>query len=124
MGAVRIARPVGRPRTRPAALAGDKAYDLPRIRQWLRRRGIGAVIPEKRKPHGRKPGRPPAFDAAKYRLRNAVERGVGWLKQSRRIATRYEKTARNFIAMVHLAMIRRCLRVLKPHGLPLNQAAA
>ncbi|MDE2507558.1 MAG: transposase [Planctomycetota bacterium] len=49
---------------------------------------------------------------------------MGWLKQSRRIATRDEKTARNFLAMVRLAMIRRCLRVLKPHGRPLNQAAA
>ncbi|MDE2507557.1 MAG: transposase [Planctomycetota bacterium] len=65
MGAVRSARPIGRQRTRPAALAGDKAYDLPGIRQWLRRRGIGAVIPEKRKPHGRKPGRSPEFNAAK-----------------------------------------------------------
>ncbi|HEU4632200.1 MAG TPA: transposase, partial [Gemmatimonadaceae bacterium] len=37
---------------------------------------------------------------------------VGWLKESRRLATRYEKLAVNFLAMVKLAMLQRCLRVL------------
>ena len=104
--AVRIPQPVGRPRCRPQRIAGDKAYDVPRVRQWLRARGIGAVIPEKAKPHGRKRGRPPTFDADAYRRRNVIERCIGWLKHARRIATRYEKTAVNFLTMLKLAMIQ------------------
>jgi len=101
VNAVRIGR--GR---RPERLAGDKGYDIPRIRRWLRRRRIGAVIPEKSKPHGRKPGRPPAFDEHAYRRRNIIERCIGWLKHARRIATRFEKTAVNFLAMLKLALIQ------------------
>jgi transposase len=104
--AVRIAQPIGAPRTRPLRIAGDKAYDIPRVRGWLRDHRIGAVIPEKSKPHGRKPGRPPMFDRDAYRRRNVIERCIGWLKHARRIATRYEKTAVNFLAMLKLAMIQ------------------
>ena len=64
------------------------------------------------KPYGRKPGRPPAFDVEAYKRRNVVERCVGWLKQCRRVATRYEKLAVNFLAFVKLAMIRRYLHLL------------
>jgi transposase len=104
--AVRIAQPIGPPRTRPLRIAGDKAYDIPRVRRWLRDHRIAAVIPEKSKPHGRKPGRPPNFDREAYRRRNVIERCIGWLKHARRIATRYEKTAVNFLAMLKLAMIQ------------------
>lgn len=52
------------------------------------------------------------FDRVAYRDRNVVERCVGWLKEARRVGTRYEKLARNFLAMVQLAMIRRLLRAL------------
>ena len=54
----------------------------------------------------------PHFDRPAYRRRNIVERVVGWLKDSRRLATRFEKLAVNFLAMVQLAMLQRCLRVL------------
>lgn len=101
-----------RRRRRPLAVACDKGYDLPRVRRALRARRLRAVIPEKRKPHGRRPGRPPAFDRELYRRRNAVERCVGWLKQNRRVATRYEKLAVNYLAFVRLAMIRRYLHLL------------
>ncbi len=106
MTAVRIAQPKGRPRTRPQRLAGDKGYDIPRIRRWLRQRHITAVIPEKHKPFGRSPGRPPSLDREAYRRRNVIERCIGWLKHARRIATRYDKTAVNFLAMLKLAMIQ------------------
>ena len=56
--AVRIPQAFGRPRTRPLRMAGDKGYDVPWVRDWLRRRRITPIIPEKHKPHGRKPGRP------------------------------------------------------------------
>lgn len=110
VNAVRIVQRFGRPRSRPLRLAGDKGYDVPWVRDWLRRRRITAIIPEKHKPHGRKPGRPPQFDADTYRQRNVIERSISWLKQSRRIATRFEKLAVNFVAMIKLAMIQRCLR--------------
>jgi len=93
-------------RSRPGRIVGDKGYDVPRVRAYLRRRRIRAVIPEKAKPHGRKRGRPPRFDREAYRRRNVVERAIGFLKHARRIATRYEKTAVNFLAMLKLAMIQ------------------
>lgn len=108
--ATRLTRPGrrgGRPRTKPRRLAGDKGYSYPGVRRYLRRRGIRAVIPT------RKDQRPnPRFDQPTYRRRNVIERLVGWLKESRRLATRFEKLAVNFLAMVKLAMIQRCLRLL------------
>ena len=98
MGQVRVPRPKGRPRRRPRKLAGDKGYSYRRIRRYLRRRGIKAVIPT-RKDQKRLPG----FDKATYRRRNVVERCIGWLKDRRRLATRFEKLAENFLAMVKLA---------------------
>ena len=107
MDAVKVGR-----RRRPAAVAGDKAYDVRRIRKWCRRRGVKAVIPERAKPHGRKPGRPITLDRKRYRLRNVVERCIGWLKACRRLTTRFEKLAVNYLGMVKLAMIQRCIRTL------------
>ena len=108
--AVRLVRPGGRggrPRTKPRLLAGDKGYSYTTVRRYLRRRGIRAVIPT------RTDQRPsPRFDRTTYRRRNIVERLVGWLQENRRLATRYEKLAVNFLAMVKLAMIQRCLRLL------------
>lgn len=108
--AVRLVRPGpqgGRPRTKPRQLAGDKGYSYTTVRSYLRRRGIRAIIPTRKDQRAN-----PRFDKATYRRRNIVERVVGWLKENRRLATRYEKLALNFLAMVRLAMIRRCLRLL------------
>jgi transposase len=88
----------GRPRRRPTRLVADKGYSYPSIRAELRRRGIAAVIPT-RSDQRRRPG----FDRQAYRERNRVERSVGRLKQFRRIATRYEKLATNYLAWVTLA---------------------
>ena len=106
---VRLRRPGrrGRPRTRPHRLVGDKGYSFPPVRRYLRRRGIGVVIPTRSNQRAR-----PHFDCRAYRRRNIIERVVGWLKDSRRLATRFETLAVNFLAMVKLAMIQRCLRVL------------
>jgi transposase len=109
MGEVRVPRSKGRPRRRPRRLAGDKGYSYPRIRRYLRRRAIKAVIPT-RKDQKRRPG----FDKATYRRRNVVERCIGWLKDRRRLATRFEKLAGNFLAMVKLAMLERLLKTLLP----------
>ena len=70
------------------------------------------MILEKRKPFGRRPGRPPVFDRAAYRRRNAVERCVGCLGQNRRVATGYDKLAVNYLAFLRLAMTRRYLQLL------------
>lgn len=97
-----------RRRRRPDAVAGDKGYSYPRIRAWLARRGIEAVIPT------RSDQRRERLNRKKYRGRNVVERCIGWLKESRRVATRYEKLAQHYLAIVKLAMIQRCLRILDP----------
>lgn len=107
--AVRVPGRRGRPRRRPRRLAGDKGYSYPWIRQWLRRHGIKAVIPT-RKDQRRRPG----FDQEVYRRRNVVERCVNWLKESRALATRFDKLAVNFLATVKLAILQRYLRLLAP----------
>ncbi len=55
----------------------------------------------------------PKFDKAGYKRRNVIERCMGWIKENRRVGTRLEKLAVNFLAMVNLAMVRRCLRMLE-----------
>ncbi|MNP47941.1 hypothetical protein D3C76_1420290 [compost metagenome] len=62
----------------------------------------------KRKP---KPGLPRLFDRPKYRQRNIIERMFGWLKENRRIVTRFDKFEKNYAAMVSLACSMRCLRL-------------
>ncbi len=116
MQKVAIRQPSGQLRRRPERLAADKAYDVKRIRLWLRRHGIQTVIPPKRRRGKVKPGRPVAYDKAAYRNRNVVERCVGWLKEARSLATRFDKLACNFLSMVHLAFIRRYLRILAPYS--------
>lgn len=96
---LRVTQPLGRPRTRPDAVRGDKAYSSRAIRLHLRERGIRAVISEPadqaghRKRRGSRGGRPPAFDAVDYRGRNVVERRFCHIKQWRGLATRYDKLA-------------------------------
>jgi transposase len=90
----------GRPRQRPQRVAGDKGYSSRKVRCYLRRRGIGAVIPTKKNER-----RSVRFDKAAYRERNVVERTINRLKQFRRVATRYEKRAVNYLAMVTIAAI-------------------
>lgn len=107
MDEVSIAQSRGRPVTRPRKLAGDKAYSSPRIRRWLAARGIEAVIPQRSDEIRRRKTKPLKFDRKLYRQRNVVERCIGWLKECRRLSTRYEKLAENFLAMVTLAMIQR-----------------
>jgi transposase len=89
----------------------DKAYSDPSTRALLRSRGIRTVIPQRsdqiahRQSKGSAGGRPPAFDPEAYRLRNVVERAFNRLKQWRAIASRYDKTARNYRAGIVLAAI-------------------
>jgi transposase len=84
----------------PEAMAGDKGYSSGKIREFLEKRGIEDVIPTRSNEERRDD-----FDKEKYRQRNIIERCVGWLKESRRIATRYEKLAVRYGAMVTIAII-------------------
>ncbi|MEY9945689.1 transposase [Kitasatospora sp. GAS1066B] len=105
---IRVPGPVGRPRTRPDAVAGDKAYSSKANRAYLRKRGIRAVIPEKgdqaanRKKKGSRGGRPVSQDAELYKERNTVERCFQKLKTWRGVATRYDKSQESFEAALHL----------------------
>lgn len=75
------------------SLLADRAYDGNALRRLLTQRGTTPVIPNKINRENRHP-----FDAAAYRLRNAVERTFCRLKDFRAVATRYDKTARNYLA--------------------------
>jgi transposase len=94
----------------------DKAYSSAANRAYLRRRGIAAVIPVKedqkkhRRNRGRAGGRPHAFDPARYKERNTVERCFNKLKQFRAVATRYDKRDYMYQATVDVASIRIWLR--------------
>jgi transposase len=90
----------GRPRRKPQRVVGDKGYSSKRNRSYARRKGMRQTIPRRRNEKHR--GR---FDHAVYRRRNVVERCINRLKQYRRIATRYEKQAENYLAMLTLAAI-------------------
>jgi transposase len=109
---VAIPRASGRIRRRPRRLAADRAYDVQRIRHWLRARGIKPVIPPKRRKGKPKRGRPVNYDREQYRRRSSIEQCVGWLKECRAVATRYEKLALNYLGLVKLAFIERYLRLL------------
>jgi transposase len=105
---IRLARPggAGRPRKRPGRLLADRGYSHASCRSLLRRRGIPHIIPEREdQRERRRRGRPPEFDREAYRRRNVVERCVNRLKQWRGVATRYEKRAVNYRAMVIIASL-------------------
>lgn len=90
------------PTKRPKAVAGDKAFSAQRIRNWCAASNLEDVIPTRA-------NEPPQadFDKHKYRGRNIVERAIGWLKECRRVLTRFEKYAVHYLAFVQLAIIQR-----------------
>jgi len=104
---IAIPQRIGRPRKRPRCVAGDKGYSFRPVRDWLRAHGIRPVIPYR---SNQSPG-PSTFDKNTYRRRSVIEQCVGWLKECRRIGTRFEKLAINFLAMLKLAIIERCLKL-------------
>ncbi len=78
-------------------LLADRAYDSAELRDWLRQRGTKAVVPNK---SNRK--QPFSFDRIAYKLRHRIENAFCRLKDFRRIATRYDRLARNYLASVCL----------------------
>ena len=83
----------------------DKAYDGDRIRELIQQHGATPNIPPKSNRRWK-----PCFSRQLYRERNLIERFFSKLKHFRRVATRYDKLAANFLAMVQLASIRLWLR--------------
>ncbi len=85
-------------RTRPAKkLLGDRAYDSADLRDWLLGRGTTPVIPNK---SNRK--LPFDFNKRAYKCRHRIENAFCRLKDFRRIATRYDRLARNYLASICL----------------------
>lgn len=85
---------------KPKRLLADKAYDADSFRNWLKRRKIKAVIPStatRRIPY--------PLDQKTYRRRNVIERRFCKLKNWRRIATRYDRHAQNYLSGLALAAI-------------------
>jgi transposase len=97
----------GEPIAWPVALAGDKGYRAEWIDDYLIELGICPVIPSKENED--RNVRPVEFDREAYRRRNVVERLIGWLKEARRIFSRFEKTAKNYGGMIKMAFIHRYL---------------
>ena len=85
----------------PRALLGDKGYDATFIRDDMTARGGFAMIPTKRNRLVQLP-----VDAAIYKLRNLIERCFNKLKNARRLATRYDKTAESYRGFILLVAIR------------------
>ena len=76
---------------------GDKAYDSAELREWLGDRGTKPVIPNR---SNRK--QPFSFNKQSYKFRHRIENAICRIKDFRRIATRYDKLARNYLAAVCL----------------------
>jgi len=117
---ITVRLPLGRPRTRPGAVAGDKAYSSRGNRAYLRKRKIKAVIPEKadqaanRRKKGSRGGRPVTHDTVLYRERNTVERCINKIKEWRGLATRYDKTPESYLAGLQLRGAVLWIRSLQP----------
>jgi hypothetical protein len=83
----------------------DKAYDADRIRELIQDQGATPNIPPKSNRRWK-----PCFSKRLYRERNLIERFFSKLKHFRRVATRYDKLAANFLAMNQLTSMRLWLR--------------
>ena len=94
-------------------MLGDRAYDSAELRQWLNERGTKPVVPNK---SNRK--QPFSFDRKSYKQRHRIENAFCRLKDFRRIATRYDRLARNFLASVCLvaAIVSRGLTKVGKRG--------
>lgn len=90
----------------PRCLLADKAYDSDALRAQLQRVGSDVVIPSKSNRVEPKP-----WDRDLYKARSEIECTFNLLKQARRFATRYEKTLRNYAAVVAIGCVVLWLRI-------------
>ncbi len=89
----------------PAIMLADKGYDSDQIRQDLRDRGAVPEIPTKRNRHVQH-----SVSRSLYALRSRIECFINRLKNSRRVATRYDQTADSFLGFAVLSSIRMWIR--------------
>jgi len=108
---VGIIRKSGCVKSRPKTVLTDKGYSGKNLRIHLKEKGIKAVIPFKTNEKASRDNRRKP-DWQLYKKRNVVERCFAILKEHRRIATRSEKTARNYLSMLKLGAIRLFIRRL------------
>lgn len=95
----------------PPRLIADKAWDgSPLQQRLLEERGIDLIAPKKKGSRRHQDGR----KLRRYRRRWKVERLFAWLKRWRRIATRWERKAENFLGFVQLGCLVLLLRALHP----------
>jgi transposase len=94
---------LGRPRRKPKALYGDRAYGNRQNREGLKERRIEDHLARPRTPHGSGLGR----------VRYVVERGLAWVGQARRLKIRYEKLPAMHRAFHYLQLARICCKVLQ-----------
>ena len=87
------------------AYMADKGFDSDKVVKAAERRGAKAMIPPRK---NRKVAR--GYDKHTYKERAKVEWFFSFLKQYRRVATRYDKTKRNFLAFVHVASVMILMR--------------
>jgi transposase len=99
----------GDPIAWPVAPAGDEGFRADWIDEYLLELGIKPVIPSKENED--RSARPVEFDKDAYRRRSIVENPIGWLKECRRVFSRFEKAAKNFGGMIKMAFIQRYLRL-------------
>jgi transposase len=92
---------------KPSVLLADQGYDADSIRETMDKRDVLPVIPM-RKSRKKRVG----VDRSLYRLRNLVERCFNKLKNARRVATRYDKTAESFLGFIDITSIRLWVRHL------------
>jgi transposase len=104
----------GRPRKRPEKLHADKAYDFPRCRRALRRRGIKSRIARRGKDVSERLGR----------HRWVVERTLAWLARYRRLLVRYERRADIHEALLYLGCALVCLCHTRARSRGTDQSAA
>ena len=91
----------------PSVLLADRGYGSDKVRETMEARNVVPVIPMRKSRKLRV-----AVDRPLYRLRNLVERCLNELKNARRVATRYDKTAESFPGFIDITSIRRWLRHL------------
>ena len=83
---------------KPKFVIADKGYDSDKLVEAIAEHGAKAVIPPRSNRNIKR-----RYSKRRYKQRNLVERFINRLKHYRRIATRYEKTARNYLTFVNLA---------------------
>ena len=103
---VSIGGKTGPPRKRFKTVAGDKGYDGKASRETIKAHGSKPLIPRRKLKDGSYSDQAEDFDKELYKKRNVVERLIGRLKEHRRIAMRYDKSAESFKAFVILGCVR------------------